>query len=1149
MSSARGRLDPILGLPEPPPGQPPHQTMASAPEEPPEEPSAPAEERTVPDLPEEVPPPIEGYEILAPIGRGASGTVYRARSQAVDREVAIKVLHAHHRPDSRVVRRLQREARTTARLAHPHIVSAVDMGETAGRWWYAMEFVDGRSLAERLRAEGRIREREALRLFIPLCEALEHLAENGVVHRDIKPANILLDRRGARLADLGLAFAEDDPAITGAGGTLGTPHYISPEQAVDPRKADVRSDIWSFGATLYHAVCGRPPFAGESAAEVLAAVMHGRIPDPLELEPGLSRRLALVLRKCLTRAPERRYQDPRELLLDLERVRERRQPRVQRAQLDPVQRQPLPVQRMALVLGTVGALLLAAGAFMLPRLLRGEPQAADLAGAEVAAFEPLDELARRHAAGGRTPAELLGELVGLDPLVPQAHRRRYEELVRQVDADLRRAVRETQGDLEASIAAHVADGDLAGAWALYGDELEARLQKATGYGIAGLAQAGIDLVPWRDRLGLELESASETALSELEALLQDWRQRRLAQVEARLAEADWRAALATLTIPPEAELLAEAGFHVRLPSGSFDGLLDQLRFEFRLRGERIVDDWVGLDRELRNFVLTRRTTLEKRLRESRPRIPAADLLAADFERELFDRRLTREKMPAGVSQVALDELSDSMAALLAFEERLLEDDARADSEEVDELAADALRHRAYERGWQLWNELVGRIEAGARCEQSPARQELARRARSRREESRLLETFLGRVSERLWELDGQVIDLRWGAITYAGVRIQAGTDALSQGFKAEGIAGVLDVRRLPSVQIEAFAVGSPEADLDPVQRLALALFRFHEGRITDAQNALFSGPMPAEGSVADIGPDLADRISHALERAEERSAEREAEVRRLYESVIDPGFQGHSPRIALLRVARLLEEFADVPLVRQQRGELVRIRARLEEDERPSEQAELSRRFSPTTMELSSLGRVTLGYDFGEGLLGAWQRGDWAFDGLGLRLDPDIEVGGWDELAGQRALALALVEPFRPDHVEVVVRFETLGGARPGRLLWLSVAGFQVTLGSGDLPGASGPRHLMSSDDGDAFLQRLMAGEGRSSGALLVPGGPPRVLRFRAARRSGRCELYLDDVLLGQSSGLRAPAGDGRWLGLRSWGGVRVLSVILEGDR
>src|SRR5262245_17556310 len=263
---------------------------------------------------DEPPPNIPGYELSGFIGRGASGVVYRARQLAVDREVAIKILHPHLARESRIVRRLQREARTTARLAHPHIVSAVDMGETDGRWWYAMEFVDGPSLAQRLRAEGRVREREALRLFIPLCEALEHLWEHGVVHRDIKPANILIGHTGgARLADLGLAVAEDDPSITGTGGTLGTPHYISPEQAMDPRRAAVGRAFGPVGAARFRAVCGGPPSSGASAAEVLSSVLYARVPDPEECEPTLSTWLALVLRKCLARDPARRYQDPHEL--------------------------------------------------------------------------------------------------------------------------------------------------------------------------------------------------------------------------------------------------------------------------------------------------------------------------------------------------------------------------------------------------------------------------------------------------------------------------------------------------------------------------------------------------------------------------------------------------------------------------------------------------------------------------------------------------------------------------------------------------------------------------------------------------------------------------------------------------------------------
>ena len=265
-----------------------------------------------------------------------------------------------------------------------------------------MEYVDGPSLADRLRQEGRLKEREVLRLFIPLCEALEHLWEHGVVHRDIKPANILIDKAGgARLADLGLAFADDDPSVTKQGGTLGTPHYISPEQTVDPTAADVRSDIWSFGATLFHAVCGSTPFAGESAAEILSNVLYSRVPDPRELEPSLSKGLALVLRKCLTREPENRYQTPHELLLDMERVRERRQPKVRRKSLDPVQKKReawriwLPVA--AIVLLGVGIPLL-----LLGPLTRTPTEAVGKRG-ELLPYGPLEELAERRGRGFRAP--------------------------------------------------------------------------------------------------------------------------------------------------------------------------------------------------------------------------------------------------------------------------------------------------------------------------------------------------------------------------------------------------------------------------------------------------------------------------------------------------------------------------------------------------------------------------------------------------------------------------------------------------------------------------------------------------------------------------------------------------------------------------
>ena len=220
--------------------------------------------RRKPDAPIDL-PHIGGYRIAGMLGRGASGVVYSGVQEVIDRAVAIKVLRADLAQSTRAVERFRREARTAARLAHPAIIAPIDMGQLPdGRWWYAMELVEGISLAERIEERGPLNEREALRMFIPLADALQHLHEVGVVHRDVKPANILIDpRERALLADLGLAFARDEPSLTGSGGVLGTPHYVSPEQARDSSKVDVRSDIWSLGATLYHAVTGRPPVFGQ----------------------------------------------------------------------------------------------------------------------------------------------------------------------------------------------------------------------------------------------------------------------------------------------------------------------------------------------------------------------------------------------------------------------------------------------------------------------------------------------------------------------------------------------------------------------------------------------------------------------------------------------------------------------------------------------------------------------------------------------------------------------------------------------------------------------------------------------------------------------------------------------------------------------
>jgi len=484
------------------------------------------------------------------LGRGATGVVYRARQISVDRVVALKVLHKELVGARRAEQRLQREARTTARLAHPNIISAIDMGEVGGVWWYAMELVDGVSLQDRVK-EGALTEREALRLFIPLVEALQHAFERGVVHRDIKPGNILVEKGGrARLVDLGLAVADDDPLLTKSGGTLGTPHYISPEQARDPRRADVQSDLWSFGATLYHAVCGRPPFEGESVAEILSAVLYARIADPLQHAPYLSRGFALVLRKCLTRDRANRYATPAELLADLERVRERRAPNVSRSRLDPVLHDWRPARRPAIAVG-IGLAAVALGWTAVATL--GKDSKADLGSTGVpAAPDPVDAFERAvdgpvdRAAGALAGAALLEA----SNAVPPASKARLAEARRKLERRVEDEVQAFERDAGARFESGLAERDflaceraIAGGFAA---ELATRLGPAR---LPDPVREAFDA--WVRGRSARLAEERDSVLARLgPALAAHVQEKVLPTVDDLVAHGDWRSARDLLTFDP-----------------------------------------------------------------------------------------------------------------------------------------------------------------------------------------------------------------------------------------------------------------------------------------------------------------------------------------------------------------------------------------------------------------------------------------------------------------------------------------------------------------------------------------------------------------------------------------------------------------------
>jgi serine/threonine protein kinase len=253
------------------------------------------------------------YELLAEVGRGGMGVVYRARHRSLDRQVAIKVMLSGAASE-----RFLREARLLARIRSPHVVTVHDFELLpSGHPVLVMEWVDGTDLRRLLRsAGGAITEEQALPWMLQACEGMLAAAQQGIIHRDLKPSNLLLDARGrARVADFGLARGPAASAdLTLLGGMMGTPYYMAPEQAEDPHGVDTRADIYSFGATFYHALTGRPPFEGETAFSILFKHKTEPLVSPKARKASLSERTSELLERCLAKSPADRFSSFAELL-------------------------------------------------------------------------------------------------------------------------------------------------------------------------------------------------------------------------------------------------------------------------------------------------------------------------------------------------------------------------------------------------------------------------------------------------------------------------------------------------------------------------------------------------------------------------------------------------------------------------------------------------------------------------------------------------------------------------------------------------------------------------------------------------------------------------------------------------------------------
>jgi hypothetical protein len=266
---------------------------------------------------------IGKYEVLAHIATGGMGAVYRARDPESRREVALKILapRCAHKPA--VVERFRREALHALRLCHENIVAAHEWGEAGGTFFLALELIDGIDLDEHVRRDGPRAPEEALELVRQGSRALEHLHAHGLVHRDVKPANFLLTHLEGRplvkLADLGLArgTGDEEARVTRSGTTVGTLDFMAPEQCRDSGRADIRSDLYSLGATWYFLLTGQPPFAEGGLGERLYQILNVVPADVRELNPCVPEREAGTLGRLLAKDPAGRHQTPAELLEDL----------------------------------------------------------------------------------------------------------------------------------------------------------------------------------------------------------------------------------------------------------------------------------------------------------------------------------------------------------------------------------------------------------------------------------------------------------------------------------------------------------------------------------------------------------------------------------------------------------------------------------------------------------------------------------------------------------------------------------------------------------------------------------------------------------------------------------------------------------------
>jgi len=382
---------------------------------------------------------LPGYEILRKIGAGGRGSVFLARQLSFDRQVAIKILTPRLSGDPVYVAQFQKEARTAAKLNHPNIITAFDVGEHQGIHYFVTEYVDGPTARQMLDEKGKLDEKTVVHIALQVAKALEVAHRAGIVHRDVKPENIMVTRDGmVKLCDLGLA-REAGGGGAGEKRAAGTPRYMAPEQARGEANLDARSDIYSLGATMYHLVTGEPPFRAETHEQLMAKHVAEPLVPPRVVRPDVSERLNNLIVKMMLKDRSDRYQAPWELVAALQSIADAQKrglpalpPLPPMAARAPVARrvEPEPASRGGLLFAVAAVAVVCVGLFLMrDRLMAlfakpaggGPPPRPD-------AFQTADDAAKRDfdaivfSATHDQGFEAIGEVLGRFDAFKERHR-------------------------------------------------------------------------------------------------------------------------------------------------------------------------------------------------------------------------------------------------------------------------------------------------------------------------------------------------------------------------------------------------------------------------------------------------------------------------------------------------------------------------------------------------------------------------------------------------------------------------------------------------------------------------------------------------------------------------------------------------------